>query len=366
MKKRIFSRVLALVMALSLLSTTAFAAQVLNQDNIGTFTDSTTGALLAHDNNGGVAEANAAEKYYDYYLGSDVTLNQSLVVKDNVNASLDLNGYTLQLNDSSQVIKDADGYTTGIKVADSSGTVKYGSVIMVTGEDTMLTVTDDGVDGVQRGDGVGTITGGNNTGRWEWWTKYGSGGGVYVNDGATFEMTGGQVSGNATQSVGGGVAAIRHAGDLSDCPESKMTTVILNNVDITENVELARGTGTGGGGVYIDGWCKGELNNTNVVNNYSNWAGGGIYGWANANILINGGEISHNSSVAGGGIRVLGAHQWYVDLAMNNVKMEDNRVTKEDWSGGAIAGAQSNITLNNVLLTNNSAPGYGGALHLTR
>ena len=324
----------------------SFAAVALNE----TYIDGATGELLENE-----------EKNYDYYLENDFVLDKTLVVKNGVNASLDLNGYTLMLNDASVVEKDADGYTTGIKAADSSGKTKVGAVIKVEGEDTKLTVTDEGVDGVQKGDGIGTITGGNNTGTTEWWIRKGSGGGVYVIDGATFEMSGGKVSGNITSQQGGGIAAIRSKG------LEEITTVVLNNVEISDNVSLAsdsRNTGAGGGGVYIDGWSEGTLTNTKIINNYSDWAGGGLYGFANARITVNGGEISHNNSVAlGGGVRVCGSRGLRAVVEMNDVKLNQNRVSPN--GGGAIAGTVADITLNNVVATNNVVAGNAGGLHFS-
>ena len=81
MKKRIFSRVLALIMALSLLSTTAFAAVELTTDYI----DTDTGALLGYDVEGSESKA------YDYYLSGDFTLDKTLVISDGIDANIDLN-----------------------------------------------------------------------------------------------------------------------------------------------------------------------------------------------------------------------------------------------------------------------------------
>lgn len=75
MKKRILGIVLALVMALTLVPTTAFAAD---------FTDWTE--LKSGNYNLGIGK---------YYLTSDVTMNELFRIQSHANVTIDLNGHVL-------------------------------------------------------------------------------------------------------------------------------------------------------------------------------------------------------------------------------------------------------------------------------
>ena len=163
MKKHVLARALALVMSLSLLSSTALAAVAFDPNShVGE-----DGSLLQN------AEAN-----YDYYLDKDIELNQTLVIKDGVDASIDLNGFTLSGNGESSVIK-------------------------VTGNGTSLTLDNTQVGGTESGEN-GTITGGGGN----------TGGGVHVNDHASVTMNGGTITGNNVGQNGGGVF-IQNGGPLT-------------------------------------------------------------------------------------------------------------------------------------------------------
>ena len=82
MKKHVLARALALVMSLSLLSSTALAAVAFNPDShVGE-----DGSLLSY------VDSETSEQRYDYYLDKDIELDKTLVIKDGANASIDLNG----------------------------------------------------------------------------------------------------------------------------------------------------------------------------------------------------------------------------------------------------------------------------------
>jgi uncharacterized repeat protein (TIGR02543 family) len=156
-------------------------------------------------------------------------------------------------------------------------------------------------------------------------TISGSGGGVYISDGA-FTMNDGTISGNTVSGSGGGVY-------ISD------GTFTMNDGTISGNTASASAYGSGGsgGGVYIsdgtfimnDGTISG---NTASIPGYASYSGsgGGVYVWDGI-FTMNDGTISDNTaSYGGGGVCVFGG--------------------AFTMSGGTISG--------------NTASGYGGGVYI--
>ncbi len=330
MKKRIFSRVLALVMALSLLSTTAFAAQVLNQDNIGDYTDSTSGALKGYTTDTGTS--------YDYYLGSDIVLDKTLVIQDGINANIDLNGHTLQLEE--YTVHDnltPEGYHNVFEWRSNvPGAGKGGPVIKVTGEGTSLQVMDKVMDeGVaSRGEEMGTITGSNNSGIY---AEKGSevtlsGGRITKNvnrgvqvEGATFNMTGGIICDNKQNATGGGVSVGNNG------------TFNMSGGEITHNY-----AGGVAGGVFVG---AGTFNMTGgkIADNLTRKHGGAVY-VSGGTMTMSGGEISGNTvtsqnSIGGGAIAV----QYKGTFEMTGGKIVNNE--SANYGGGVSVDKNGNFKM---------------------
>ncbi len=341
MKKRIFSKALALFMTLSLLSTTAFAAMELNDANIGDHIDQTSGALLGY-----IADEGSDTRSYDYFLGSNITLDKTLTVSNGVNATLDLNGYTLALNTAPSVTTDESGYVTNVTAGNADGsTVKTGSVIQVTGG-AALTVQDTDVYG-GNGGATGTITGGN---------AATFGGGIRV-DGGTLVMTGGEISGNTAKNNGGGVYVNNGKFEMS------------GDASITENY-----ASHGGGGVFLNSTAS-HMNNQkaefvmdggsitgNATGKNGQGLGGGVGASANAEnidtsynaITITGGEISGNFSGGnGGGIYILGG-----GLAITGGEISGNKANQ----GGGLYSHDSKAEIENASITGNTAGSIGGGI----
>ena len=215
MRKHLLARALACVMSVSLLSTTAFAAPIAfdQESHVGA-----DGSLLGHTNEG------SEDLTYDYYLDSDVELDKTLVIKDGVDASIDLNGYELSLNKDQKV-------DTGTAEVETTDEQKVGSVIEVNGEGTTLTVTDknEGAD-YEHGEGTGTISGGYAQ------PTYGAGfgGGIKVDNNAALDLQGGTITNNVA-SNGGGVYV------------GKGTVTMSGDAKIDGNLATM-----GGGGVYLN------------------------------------------------------------------------------------------------------------------
>ena len=223
MRKHLFARALACVLSVSLLSTTAFAAPIAFDQESHVDAD---GSLLGHKNKG------SEDLTYDYYLDSDVELDKTLVIKDGVDASINLNGHELSGNSESSVIK-----VTG----EASLTLSDEKVPST--EDTDTEAEADGDDA--QTDETGKITGGGGK----------AGGGIYVDDNASVTMNGGEISGNKVAENGGGVY-IKDGG-----------TFTMNGGEITEN-----STGHSGGGVFVNNGYDGDhaqfnMNGGTISNN---------------------------------------------------------------------------------------------------
>lgn len=309
MKKHVLARALALVMSLSLLSSTALAAVAFDPNShVGA-----DGSLLSYE------DSETSEQRYDYYLDKDIELNQTLVIKDGANASIDLNGFTLSGNGESSVIK-------------------------VTGDGTSLTLDD------QSEEGTGTITGGGGK----------AGGGVYVEDQTSVTMNGGTITGNEVTEQGGGVY-IKDGGSFT----------LNDGAEISENK-----AGMTGGGVFVNGykdWDKAEFTmnggaiSENTAGNGKTGAGGGIgaYGTydgdrGNASVVINGGEITDNhvdfTGSNGAGIAVESG-----SLTMKDCTVDGNTAAN---LGGGIYSFNSDTDISNVTVSGNVATGSGGGIYI--
>ena len=336
MKKHVLARALALVMSLSLLSSTALAAVAFDPNShVGE-----DGSLLQN------AEAN-----YDYYLDKDIELNQTLVIKDGVDASIDLNGFTLSGNGESSVIK-------------------------VTGNGTSLTLDNTQVAGTESGEN-GTITGGGGN----------TGGGVHVNDHASVTMNGGTITGNNVGQNGGGVF-IQNGGSFT-----------LNEGVISDN-----SAGHSGGGVFVNGYkdwdnaqftMNGGVISGNTAGNGSTGSGGGIGAYVTggqdrdkASVVINGGEITDNRvnyagsngagiAVANGSLTMTGGtvtgntgvnygggiYLHDSDATISGSKIENNVA---NFGGGVWASGSSDVTLKNDTISGNKATNDGGGIYVNK
>lgn len=208
-----------------------------------------------------------------------------------------------------------------------------------------------------------------------------SGGGVFMN-GGSLTMNGGIISGNTASrnggDNGGGIFA------QSSANISIHDGYITNN---SKGIYCGKeGDGChGGGGIAIYG---GTLNISGgyITGNYSAEAGGGLYvgHWDNGTTFtMSGGTVASNCAgkqkgtipdtedkeygpgSEGGGIRISKESHAVINAsAGNKVYITNNKMYSTfDWGGGGVF-VQEGGTLNiqNVLITENSADGYGGGV----
>ena len=187
----------------------------------------------------------------EYYLCNNVNLTQTLVIRGNV--TLDLNGFVLKITGSGSVIKIESGTLT---LVDSHPAAIHKFVKKATG---LWTLNENAGTEIVKG---GVITGG--IGREHSFSSvYGSisengGGGVFINQDASFVMEGGNIVGCSAvgeHNTAGGVLVARsasfvmEAGKIAGCTAARVGGVYVADRD----GDYALGSFTMNGGTIE--WC---------------------------------------------------------------------------------------------------------------
>lgn len=222
--------------------------------------------------------------------------------------------------------------------------------------------------------------------------KAASGGGIYADNGAKLNFSGGVISGNATydgvyneggspgNGYGGGVFTKGVNVNISGS-----ANITNNRVDsyINDSNIYNKGLLGGGGIASVDGGTL-TMEGGSVTANYSKEAGGGIYAgfWdKKIQFTMTGGTIAGNESLngEGGGLRIAGGNnpgmqakieaspnsKIYItnNKTMTGVDCESGGKRGGDWGGGGVfiqKGGRLNIF--KTLITNNRAGGWGGGV----
>lgn len=209
-----------------------------------------------------------------------------------------------------------------------------------------------------------------------------SGGGVYAQN-STVNMVGGIISGNGTNSYQRGYGA-------GICAVDSMVTItnghITNNkyqfYQDTESDWGHLGFGChGGGGIAAFSSTQGQkkgglvISGGYITGNYSAEAGGGVYAgaWNQAlsEFTFSGGIIASNvaQNSEGGGIRIAAPTVGVFNVSDTKAYITNNTTnTTNDWGGGGVFVQGSSVNnvkpagleINNALITNNHANGFGG------
>ena len=279
--------------------------------------------------------------------GGTVTLTKSytagsndlnLYIPEDKTVTIDLNGYTLNRNLSSNP-------SVGVGIVDKLSSI--GSVIVVE-EDAALTIRDSSYAK------TGTIKGNKAT-------YYG--GGIYSR--GTLTMTGGTVSGNSSSNFGGGIYIFSGSVSLSnatvtdnDADSSGGGLYMAPNQDASiSNCSITKNsTEDNGGGVYFNAKNKTlTITDTSIDNNSSVDDGGGIFlQWGT--IEMSGGTIDNNHSTNdGGGVKVTPKTKFVAD----DVKIRNNDSSTEQ--GGGIK-TQGTTELTGCTVSGNTAKEHGGGI----
>ena len=278
-----------------------------------------------------------------YYLSTNLTPDH--MIQCNGNVTLCLNGHSITANHDGDVIAVNSGVTftlTDCKGGNSDAA--FGKITHASGKNGS---------GVYVDSATFNMTGGSITGNTAS-SSSSSGGGVYVN-GGSFKMSGGTISSNTARS-GGGVYV------YSRCTFEMSSGTISSN------------TATGnGGGVYVEGgtftMSGGSIGGTNA--NEANTAainGGGVYvaGKGSFTMSANGQNIpsiiGNTATSYGGGVHISYASATFT---MKGGSITGNKVynsnSKSTFGGGVCVG-NGTFTMTDGSITGNNAI-YGGGVY---
>ena len=382
----LFVLCVAIVLAVSLPVSTAFAAEGEPEATVHDHADGTWTELTA---TGGTLQSG------NYYLTSDVTLTTDITIADNATVVLCLNGYKLTGTGTSSVITvgggadftledcSADvsapagtGVITGGIGSNHSGSLWGGGVLV---EDGMFTMTGGTISGntatvgggvFTNSNGVFTMNGGTITNNI---ATYSGGGGVYMHNGGTFTMNGGTISGNTAQS-GGGVYMDSGTFTMNDGTISGNTAqsgggvyMIGNSSSFTMNGgTISDNTATNdGGGVYFTGDTF-EMNDGTISDNTAQSGdGGGVYFdgdmyFDDENTFeMSGGTISGNTAINGGGVYFYFGNTF----EMSGGTISGNTASSN--GGGVYTSSLTTLTLEDGTISGNFAYAGGGGVYMS-
>lgn len=297
-----------------------------------------------------------------YYLGSDISLEYTIKIENNV--TLCLNGHKITAADGMDAIYMTGGSFT-LTDCKGVGTITHAS--SKTGR------------GVYVSSGTFNMYGGSITGN-KAQDAQGRGGGVYVYSGSgTFNMYGGSITGNTANSYGGGVYVdgggfTMSGGSIGGTKTGETNTATYGGggVYAKANFEMTGGSITGnetnrGGGVYVTG--KGSFtmsasadgqNIPSITGNNATENGGGVYVVGSSSTFeMTGGTITGNNAAYGGGVYTVN------EFKMSGGSITGNNAYKSDYistfGGGVCVGSGIFTVSGEVTVTDNTKGGTKGA-----
>ena len=220
-------------------------------------------------------------------------------------------------------------------------------------------------------------------------TSDGSGSGVKVESGGTFNMYGGTITGNTTTQRGGGVCVTgtnskfnMYGGTITDNTATKGgggvyvsggTFTMNGNASVTSNRATDRDNGTGG--VYVVDGTFTMNDNASITGNTATSTDGGVGVYTTsttATFTMNGGTISGNTATNGGGVGVYGTGSAFATngsaFIMNGGAISGNTATN---NGGVYVSKSGTFEMHNsASVTGNTASdntadqGNGGGVYV--
>lgn len=388
MKKKILSVLLCLCMVCMLLPTAAFAEEAQPEESlpgeqleqvqpvpdepvapqadgvdVSKHTNHTSwteikmvsGGKVLKDNNEWTA--NAAGYYVldsgNYYLGTQISLGNSIQIPRGATVTLCLNGKTITGANGEDAIIVATGATLNLTECNER---TIGQITHETG---------------QKGRGVyvngtfnmygGSITGNSTTTDYNATSK---GGGVYVNgSSAAFNMCGGSITGNTAAQDGGGVYV--------ENGKFKMTAGTIGGT-ATENANTAKN----GGGVYVVDsnpgtvpTCTFDMTGGSITGNKATENGGGVFAGRKGTFTMTGGTIGGtatgdaNTAKYGGGVAVVGTFNMSDNAAITGNTAETGGGVYVSYETGSII-AYGKFTMSGGTISGNmtASGGSGGGV----
>ena len=284
----------------------------------------------------------------NYYLTEDVQLTDVQLIGAGEQVNLCLNGHTVKAADNCRI------YTIG-KGAVLSITDCQGAAGKLTGGNSAyggaININRTAVFNLYAGTLTGNKARTNSSGAGD------EGGAVYMqsgNDsehGGTFNMYGGEISGNSA-GVGG---AVRVQGGSS--------ASVAGSINIFGG-RISGNTATRGGGIYASDdatvTVSGGSISDNTATNTADAGGGAIYA-SNVTLDIKGGSISGNTGSGnnGGGVMITGAR---ASLNISGGTFSGNTAKN---GGGILAQASSQVSISGGKFTGNKAESDGGAIYIS-
>ena len=387
MKKRILSCLMALALCLTLLPATAQAAEE----------DTHTHYLCGKS---GCTEADRVEIAFSKWLTSDreQTSNSWRLDCGNVGDTTG-NRVDSENGNGNWVLEDGRYYLrTGVENYTKYSEVKIDRTIVIRGDVTIClngqTLESSAKDQpvfLVEADSTLTLTDcKGNMGKVKH-TSDGSGSGVKVESGGTFNMYGGTITGNTTTQRGGGVCVTgtnskfnMYGGTITDNTATKGgggvyvsggTFTMNGNASVTSNRATDRDNGTGGGVYVVDGTFTMNDNASITGNTATSTDGGvGVYTTSTtATFTMNGGTISGNTATNGGGVGVYGTGSAFATngsaFIMNGGAISGNTATNN--GGGVYVSKSGTFEMHNsASVTGNTASdntadqGNGGGVYV--
>ena len=367
MKKRILSALTALALCLTLLPATAQAAEGESSTEPHTHSNwltsgyGTKGSLTLYHNEADKISGDSVDQDDDgnwlliggnYYLRTDVEnyrefsevkIDHTIVIKGNV--TICLNGQTLEsIGENMPVFRvKAGGTLTLTDCQGNPGKVKHTG----DGSGSGVEVESGGTFNMYGG----TITKNTATDTY--------GGGVYVVDG-TFTMNGGTITKNTASSTDGGVGVYT---------STSTATFTMNGGTISGN------TATKGGGVGVYRAAKFKMNGSASITDNTANQGGGVYvdnksvHMDGATFNMNDGTISGNKAknektpndTNGGGVYVESGTFEMNDGAISANTATNTEKTNTTYGGGVYVSNNGTFTMNgNASIESNTAKNGGG------
>ncbi len=183
--------------------------------------------------------------------------------------------------------------------------------------------------------------------------------GVTVCQGASFTMNGGEISGNKAFR---GAGVLVFGGTVSGEYSEEPAVFTMNDGKITGNTASGYlgNLRAAGGGVYVQNNAQFTMNDGEISGNVSDHQGGGVAtqdeNGAGGVFIMNGGSVTGNSAVNGGGIY---SYSRAVKLLAGNI---ENNTASSLGGGMYVSTNPYSIELGDVLITGNSAEVMGGGI----
>lgn len=303
-------------------------------------------------------------------LGSDavVTGNTTVGGANSKGGGVQVNGGTLVMNAGSKV---TDNTATGIDAFGGGVYVNNGGSLTLGGGEISGNGAANMGGGVYLDDSTLTMNTGTISGN-----SSNYGGGVNADNGSVFAMNGGTISGNFSQ-IGAGVLVYRsgstfdmYTGAVISGNEATGTSGMGGGVYTTTTTtfnlhggEISGNEAIYGAGVYASAafTMDGGKISGNVATAYGS-RGGGVEVANDGTFTMNDGEISGNKASAGVNAFGGGVNIYYGDFNLNGGRITGNEAA----NGGGVSfnAANSSFTMAAGAITANHATGTGGGLYV--